>query len=85
MKTRLLDVELALCKLRGMHELTPTRLSNAVGISVPYASQILTTARTPARPLALRIYREFGLKLGPIAHLSDEDIETLARIEGLAA
>lgn len=55
------------------------------GISKSYASEILSAARTPSRPLAITIFRRTGRKFGPIAGLSDEDIATLERIEGLAA
>ena len=65
--------------------LTPTALSKAASISVPYASQIISKQRAPSRPLAIIIFRETGHKFGPLAALSDADIETLARIEGLAA
>lgn len=65
--------------------LKPTEFAKAAGISVSYASEILSTARTPSRPLAITIFRRTGRKFGPIAGLSDEDIATLERIEGLAA
>jgi hypothetical protein len=64
-----------------MADLTPTSLSNAAGISVPYASQILSGVRTPARRLAIRIYRKTGAKFPPIDSLSEQDIDLLERIE----
>lgn len=75
-----------MCKLADMQEaLTPTSLSDATGISVPYASQLLNKRRLPSRQLALAIYHKTGLRFGPLESLSDDDIRTLARIEGVAA
>lgn len=73
----------ALCKLRGMG--TPTELAAAAGISVPYASQIMSGERIPPVATAISIYRKTGLKFGPIADANEEDIEAAARIHGLAA
>lgn len=67
-----------------MLELKPTQLSNLVGISVPYASQIISGARKPARRLAIKIYRHTGFKMGPIANVSDADIDVLERLDGTA-
>jgi transcriptional regulator with XRE-family HTH domain len=73
----------------SVEALTPTKLSRAVGISVPYASQILKGegdgARTPSLALAIRIYRATGHKLGPVAGASDAEIDTLERFQGSAA
>jgi len=61
--------------------LTPTAMANRVGISVPYASQLLSGRRVPSRALAVRIWRGTGQKLGPLTHVEDADIEALERIE----
>ncbi len=61
--------------------LTPTKLSAAVGISVPYASQILSNRRTPALGMAIRIFRETGAKFGPISGASDDEIAVLERFQ----
>ena len=60
-----------------MSDLTPTGLANALSISVPYASQLLGGSREMPRDLAIKLYRATGLKMGPIADASDEQIETL--------
>ena len=65
-------------------ELTPTTLSRAVDISVPYASQILKGVRTPPQAMAIRIFRATGHKIGPIANASDEEIAVLERFSGAA-
>lgn len=66
-------------------EPSPSEFAAATGISIPYASQLLNNKRQPSRPLAISIYRKTGRKLGPIADLSEEDIDTLERIDGVAA
>lgn len=63
-----------------MDKPSPTELSKAADISVPYASQILAGLRTPSLTVALRIFDGTGHKLGPLASLSDADIETARRM-----
>lgn len=70
---------------------TPTELSKAAGISVPYAWQLLNPGpdgrpRTPSLALAIRIYRatQNTLKLGPIADATDAEIAILERFQGAA-
>lgn len=65
--------------------LKPTKVAAAVSISVPYASQILAGRRQPSTGVAVRIFREFGVKLGPIANASESDIAALERIEAARA
>lgn len=62
-------------------KVTPTELSRSTGISLPYASQVLSGARTPSRATAIRIWRRTGLKLGPIRLATDADLEVLERLE----
>lgn len=68
--------------------LTPTKLSEAVGISVPYASQLLSDVpgkrRRPSQAMAIRIWRATGHKLPPISDASDEEIAVLERFQGAA-
>jgi len=52
----------------------------ALGVSQPYASQISRGVRTPSLRLAIRIYRELGVKLGPIAGASSAEIRTLEKV-----
>lgn len=61
------------------------RLAEEVGISRSYAHEILSGTRTPSRSLALSIFQRTGRKVGFVAGMADDDIATLARIEGLAA
>lgn len=64
---------------------TLTDFADEAGISVSYASEIVRGKRTPSRSLAISIYRKTGRKFGPISALPDTDIDTLERIEGIAA
>lgn len=60
---------------------SPTALADAIGISVPYASQIIGGTRQPARPLAIHIFRRTGWRHDSIAGLTDEQIAMLEAIE----
>lgn len=61
--------------------LTPTILARIGGISVPFASQVLTGVKRWPRRLAIRIYRETGHKFGPIADASPDEIDVLEKYE----
>lgn len=63
-----------------MSDLTPTSLAGLLSISVPYASQVLSGARELPRELAVRIYRETGQKLGPLANATEDEIDALERV-----
>jgi DNA-binding transcriptional regulator YdaS (Cro superfamily) len=62
--------------------LTPSELSAAVGISLPYASQILGGKRPLPQALAVKIFRATGRKLGPISAATDDEIDVLERFQG---
>lgn len=64
-----------------MTELSPTTFAQAVNISVPYASQLLSGSRDISRDIAIRAYRALGVKLGPIAAATDEEIAVLERFD----
>lgn len=61
--------------------MTPTDLHKAAGISVPYASQILSGTRAPSRSLAIHIMRTTDWRHESIADLTDEQIAMLEEIE----
>jgi hypothetical protein len=69
--------------------MTPTELSDAAGISVSYASMILSGDRTPPLGRALSIYDKTGLLFGPLTGKSEVEIaglrEALQTIGRLAA
>ena len=64
--------------------MSPTDLAAKAGISVPYASQLLsgdfTKRRQPSLQMALRIYDATGLQLGALSGLSPEEIETSRKV-----
>ncbi len=64
---------------------SPTELATAAGISVPYASQLLSAdpakRRDPSRPLAIHILRRTGWRHPMLAGLTDEQIATLETVE----
>lgn len=60
--------------------MTPTEFSKAMGISVPYASQILSAQRSPSKKLAVRIYRITGWRHETLANFADEDLNVLERL-----
>lgn len=58
----------------------PTALAErlrSIGISGSYASQLVNKRRVPSMALALRIYREAGVKMGPLANASASEIKAL--------
>lgn len=60
-------------------------LARNAGISVSYASMILSGQRPPSLTTAISIFRKTGRKFGPIATATDEDIEVMERVYGAAA
>lgn len=58
---------------------------HGIGVSEGYAYDIATTRRTPSDKMAIRIWRELGLKLGTIAEATDDEIVSLERLKGLAS
>lgn len=68
------------CRMQTLPE-KPTVLSDMLGISVPYASQLLGGSREWTRALAIKAYRASGVKIGPIAEATDDEINVLERFE----
>lgn len=62
---------------------SPKELADRAGISVPYASQLLSDdmlrRREPSLRMALKIYETTGLQLGFLTGLTPEEIEPLQR------
>ena len=61
---------------------SPSALSDLVGISKGYASDLLAGNKKPSAHMAVRIFRATGLKLGPAASLSDAEIAVLEKAHG---
>lgn len=64
-----------------MEKPSPKQLCEVTGISQSYASMILSGERSPARSLAIHIFRKTGWRHDSIAELSDEQIQLLEQIE----
>jgi hypothetical protein len=59
----------------------PTPLAEMLSISVPYASALLKGDRPWTRRHAIAAYRKTGVKVGPIADATDDEIDVLERFE----
>lgn len=58
----------------------PTDLAEKLGISVAYASQLLSGARKPSLELALSFFDKAGVRIGPLEGATDDEIATLRRL-----
>ncbi len=63
-----------------LENMRPTDLAGKLNVSVAYASQLLSGARKPSLELALRLFDTGGVKLGPLAGATDEEIATLRKL-----
>lgn len=69
----------------GEHQvmaITPTELSTRAEISMGYASDLLSGKKVPSPSTALKILRTTGVKIGPVANLSDAEIAVLEKMHG---
>lgn len=64
-----------------MEQPRPKDLVGEAGISMSYASEILSGNRDPSRSLAIHIFRRTGWRHPRIAALSDEQIGVLETVE----
>lgn len=61
--------------------MTPTELAEKAGISVPYASQLLSGERKGSSlAMAFKIYDAAGLQFGPLSNLTAKDIEAMRKL-----
>lgn len=68
-----------------MNDATPSlakRLLDAGVAKGGHAYDLANKRRIPNPALAVRIYRAVGVKLGPIADLSDDEIAVLEKMHG---
>jgi hypothetical protein len=83
-----LACNVAFCKYRDMQNASSNEIAErlrAAGVSASYASQLSRSVRKPSQRLAIRLYRETGVKLGPIANATDDEITALESLLGRAA
>lgn len=52
-----------------------------IGISAPYASQLARNVRQPSRAMAIRIFRDAGLRMGELTGASEAEIRVLEKYE----
>ena len=52
----------------------------SIGVPASYASLIATGKRSPGLQLAVKIYRELGLKLGPLKSATSAEINAIERV-----
>lgn len=50
-----------------------------LGISRGHASDVASGVKPPSLKLAIRIYRQIGIKLGPIAHATPREINAMEK------
>jgi plasmid maintenance system antidote protein VapI len=70
-----------MCEQTAMEKPRTSELATAAGISKSYASEILTGARTPTKPLAIHLFRATGWRHEVLADLTDEQLALLEQIE----
>lgn len=73
-----------LSELLAAEAIKPVELARRVGCSKSHLSHVLAGRKALGRPLAIRIWRETGRKVGPIAGASDAEIAVLERFQGAA-
>ena len=59
-------------------DLQPKQLAQAAGISPSHASNILSGTRGASAEIALAAFRVFGVRLGLLADMTNDDIAKLA-------
>jgi len=83
-----LACNVAFCKHADMQTASPIEIAErlrAAGVSASYASQLSRSVRKPSQRLAIKLYRETGVKLGPIANATDSEIDALESLLGKVA
>lgn len=74
----------ALAEYMAANDLKDPAVAERLCISRTYATQ-LRNGRAPSVAVALRIFRAFGLKMGPIDGASKSEIAALERVAERAA
>lgn len=76
---------MTLSEYMARHKNTDAEIAARLGVTRSYISFIRTEARSPSLALALRIFRELGLKLGPLVGASKAEIAALSRVHSRRA
>lgn len=64
--------------------LSDSELAERYGCDRSYWTHLRLGSKTMGRPAAIRVFRLDGVKLGPIAQATDEEIATLERFQSAA-
>jgi plasmid maintenance system antidote protein VapI len=72
----------ALAHLLQDKGLTAAELARRIDRKKSYLSHVIAGRKKLGRPTAIAIYRETAVKIGPIANMSDSDIDVLERLGG---
>lgn len=64
--------------------LSDADLAGRYGFDRSYWTHLRLGTKQMGRPCAIRVFRRDGVKLGPIASATDEEIEVLERFQGAA-
>ena len=62
------------------NDVTKVELARRVGCSDAHINRICNDDPRVSADLAVRIFRETGVRIGPLRHASDEDAEAVARV-----
>lgn len=65
--------------------LRPVDLARVIGCHKSYVSHLTGRRKKLSRPAALAIFKEWRIKMGPLAELSDAECRLLAKLEAKAA
>lgn len=68
------------CAYMARSHPTQSEIAERIGRDRSYVSKILRGARQPSLATAVKLFQEFGIKVGPIKDKHDKDIADLSRI-----
>lgn len=68
-----------LFNMRGLPN-SPMALADKLGVSMAYASQLLSGARRPSLKTALHFFGRASIRLGPLVDATDKEIATLLKL-----
>lgn len=63
---------------------TPSAFARVVGVNRSYIHRVLKGEQPLSRKVALTVWRNCEIKIGPLSDISDADVRALARIEAQA-
>lgn len=73
------------CAMESTPHVRPKDFADATGVTNGFASLVLRGTKPMPIRLAIKFFRQRDIKLGPIAHATDEEIDVLEKFEERAA